>query len=245
MRIPLAGLTLVTAALLAGAASAPAQQAQGCAGRVKPDLGFSGMTFNQGTTYITTDLTLFGTEPILTGVSRSGPIEEGDVLVAVDGELITTRAGAVRFADIQPHVPVVLTLRRGGRNLDVRVVPGATCIPESPAVPVPPAPPRVSADGSGLLGIALSCNCSNELDAHGIERWTFRAPPRVEAVGRGGAADRAGLRPGDLIRSIDGVPTTDPEGGLRFGAIRPGQRVRLGVLRDGSYLDVVLVAGKR
>ena len=102
-----------------------------------------------------------------------------------------------------------------------------------------------SAGGSGLLGAALSCDCNLQLDPGGAEHWTFRAPPLVQAIGPGGAAERAGLRAGDLIERIDGLATTSPEGGRRFGAIKAGERVRLGVLRGNSHVEVVLVAGKR
>ncbi len=254
MHIHIAELTLVAAALLAGAGRAPAQET-GCRGQIEAELGFTSLTFSQGRTYIgkNGDFTLFGTEPILSGIDRegvaAGRLQEGDALVAVDGQLITTRAGALRYAGIRPGIPVLLTVRRAGRNLDVRIVPGSQCVPEVPdvpqvpEVPAPPEPPRLSA-GRGLLGIGLSCDCTLQRDPRRGDSWTFREPPRVEAVAAGGAGERAGLVPGDHIERIDGVPTTSADGGRRFGAIKPGQRVRLDVLRGGSRLQVVLVAEK-
>ena len=249
MRAWIGGLTLATvgiAAALASPALAPAQEVSaGCTGPLEADLGYSSMTFSQGRTFMGRDLIEFGTEPVLSGIDPAGPgagrLEEGDALVAVDGHLITTRAGALRFAAIRPGRPVLLTVRRGGRNIDVRIVPGGRCLPTPPEVPELPGPPHISAGGSGLLGVALSCNCSLEQDASGAERWSFREPPRVEAIGPGGAAKRAGLRPGDLIERIDGVPVTSPDGGRRFGALRPGQRVRLGILRGARHLEMTVV----
>ena len=48
---------------------------------------------------------------------------------------------------------------------------------------------------------------------------------------------------GDLITHIDGVPITTPRGGKRFGAVRPGETVRLTLLRNGQTLtrDLTLV----
>ncbi|MCE7082402.1 S41 family peptidase [Streptomyces sp. ST2-7A] len=63
----------------------------------------------------------------------------------------------------------------------------------------------------------------------------------IERVHEGGPADRAGLRPGDALRSVDGVavedlPVTEVVARLRGSALPPGQagpgsRVRLGVER--------------
>ncbi len=247
-------LTLAAAALLAGGQRAPAQET-GCRGQIEAELGFSSLTFSQGRTMIgkNGEFTLFGTEPILSGIDRggvaAGRLEEGDALVAVDGQLITTRAGALRYAGIRPGIPVLLTVRRGGRNLEVRIVPGSQCvpdvpdIPEVPDVPATPDPPRISA-GRGLLGMGISCNCTLQQDPRRGDVWTFREPPRVEAVAAGGAAQRAGLLPGDRIDRIDGAPTTSADGGRRFGAIKPGQRVRLDVLRGATRIQLVLVAEK-
>lgn len=257
MHRPIAQLALIAAALLAAATRAPAQET-GCRGQVAAELGFSSLTFTQGQTYVgkNGDFILFGTEPTLSGVDRqgvaAGRLQDGDALVAVDRELITTRAGALRYARIRPGTPVLLTVRRGGRNLDVTIVPGSQCVPDVPAVPdvpdvpnvaAPREPPRISA-GRGLLGMGLSCNCTLQQDPRHGGVWSFRSLPKVEAVAAGGAAERAGLRPGDRIERIDGVPTVSPEGGRRFGAIKPGQRVRLDVLRGDARIPVVLVAEK-
>lgn len=54
-----------------------------------------------------------------------------------------------------------------------------------------------------------------------------------------GAGERAGLREGDLILSVDGVPVRD-EAGVRyqFATQRPGVRVPLAVRRDGRDLTI-------
>jgi hypothetical protein len=72
-------------------------------------------------------LWLFVTEPEIGAVDPDGPsggrLRAGDVLVAVDGWMITTRAGGERFSQVAPGVPVELTVRRGGFEHRETIVP--------------------------------------------------------------------------------------------------------------------------
>ncbi len=269
MRLP----SEIVLALALGAL--PAAAPQRCPHGVEADLGFSNMTFTQGHTYLRAGYTQFGTEPILGGIDPNGPaagrLREGDALVAVNGELITTRAGSLRYAALRPGVPVRLTVRRAGRNLDVTLEPRARCAVALPAPPAPPAPPRSpalpatpSADVEAplppdvplpplppvplpgkraTLGLSFSCHCALQLNGED-EVWSFKEAPEVTQVTAGGPAARAGLRRGDHIESIDGFGILSTEGGRRFGAIAPGQHVRLGVRRGDSRLELVVVPGR-
>lgn len=73
-------------------------------------------------------------------------------------------------------------------------------------------------------------------------------PLKLAAVTPGGPADEAGLRSGDILRSIDGRNLTDGESAMAIGeALRgkqSGQKVRVGYLRDGrsGASDVTLAA---
>jgi membrane-associated protease RseP (regulator of RpoE activity) len=94
----------------------------------------------------------FRAEPRIRGIAADGPasgsLRVGDVLVAIDGMLITTRAAGARLANVRPGVPLRLTVRRGNRELDVRIVPSdEPCeAPPTPETPTPtaatPSPPR-------------------------------------------------------------------------------------------------------
>lgn len=64
-------------------------------------------------------------------------------------------------------------------------------------------------------------------------------------ISRGGPADRAGLRAGDKLTHIDGLSITSREGARRLGAVKPGQRVRVTVIRDGKSLTRPLTLGTR
>jgi S1-C subfamily serine protease len=61
----------------------------------------------------------------------------------------------------------------------------------------------------------------------------------VDQVQAGGVAEKAGVKPGDVILSMAG--TTLPRGGTRdelrkllAGKVKPGTAVELGVLRGGA-----------
>jgi len=73
----------------------------------------------------------FSTEPRLRDIdprgAGGGVLREGDVLVAVDGRLITTAEGGRRLGSLKPGEEVVLTLRRGGREAYATVTPEPSC----------------------------------------------------------------------------------------------------------------------
>jgi hypothetical protein len=73
----------------------------------------------------------FRAEPVVLTIDMDGPasdiLQPGDVIVAIDGMLITTRRAGNHFANPEPGEPMEFTIRRGERELDVRVVPKAIC----------------------------------------------------------------------------------------------------------------------
>jgi S1-C subfamily serine protease len=96
-------------------------------------LGIAEMDYNGIFTYGQDErVWLFQTEPQIKKVDRNGPsrdeLENGDVIVAIDGMLITTRKGGIRFANLAAGEPVELEIRRGGQRHVVTVKPRA--VPE-------------------------------------------------------------------------------------------------------------------
>jgi S1-C subfamily serine protease len=75
---------------------------------------------------------------------------------------------------------------------------------------------------------------------------TGQAGALVEEVTAGTGADDAGLRPGDLVVSIDGAPVQS--GGDLAAQIQthqPGDTVELEVVRDGEQLTVSVTLSER
>jgi serine protease Do len=68
----------------------------------------------------------------------------------------------------------------------------------------------------------------------------------VQTVQPGRAAAAAGIRPGDVVLTIDGKPVT-PEQTLSYivANIAPGKRIPIELMRDGKKLTVNAVVGKR
>ena len=80
----------------------------------------------------------FFAEPVILEVDDQTPLRAGDIVEAVDGKPITTRAGAQAFTYPSGSESTV-TLRRDGRRLDVAVELIDLC-PEPPKPPTPPTP---------------------------------------------------------------------------------------------------------
>ena len=68
----------------------------------------------------------------------------------------------------------------------------------------------------------------------------------VAGVQRGSPADRAGVKPGDIVLTVDGKPVRDPDSmrGL-IVALAPGQQIRLKLKRNQRELELPVQVGKR
>ena len=89
----------------------------------------------------------------------------------------------------------------------------------------------------GMIGVVF--NDDEQAGAKGL---------RVDAVTPGGPADKAGVRHGDVITSVDGKPIPVGDAGrmsLPLGELKVDQTIKLGVLRDGKTLDIAVKAERR
>lgn len=87
----------------------------------------------------------FTVEPRITGITRGGPAEgilrTNDVLVAIDGFLVTTSEGGRRIASLEPDQRVTIRYRRDGRMAEATIQAGSVCPPPPPKAPEPLAVP--------------------------------------------------------------------------------------------------------
>jgi YidC/Oxa1 family membrane protein insertase len=79
-----------------------------------------------------------------------------------------------------------------------------------------------------------------------IEGNELSTPCKVEVVGDGTPAQQAGLRAGDIIKSIDSVAINNPQSLLDYlDRKRAGQSVTLTVSRDGREVSLPVTLGRR
>jgi hypothetical protein len=233
-------------------------------------LGISGLRMEQGSFRKRGEewIWSFGTEPQVITVADHGQsgdaVREGDVLVAIDGVLITTRDGGGRLGAVERAERVRLTVRRDGRERDLSIVAGSQCAPRPPRAPAAPravrAPPAPDANslppismsnaplppwiGDAYLGFSFQCSqCGMRSVSGEPERyvWDFSGPPEVTAVDDAGPA-RDQLRRGDLLIAIDGTELTTEEGGRLMGRVEPGDTIVWTVERDGRRTEARVVA---
>jgi serine protease DegQ len=68
----------------------------------------------------------------------------------------------------------------------------------------------------------------------------------IKGVLTDGPADRAGVKPGDVLVSIDGKPIADPQGVLNVvTGIAPGSEAKVKLKRKGQDLELPVIIGRR
>ncbi|HYR09201.1 MAG TPA: PDZ domain-containing protein, partial [Longimicrobium sp.] len=149
-RISAAALVAAMVCAAPGAAQRVGQPCDGGRGRIQADLGFDQLGGSIGVHQENDERPVweFGGEPVISQVRENGPaaggrLRDGDAIVAVDGQLITTAEGGRRFSAIDPGDQVRLSIRRGGRVQDVTLRVGSRC-QRRPTPPTPPRPPTAA-----------------------------------------------------------------------------------------------------
>ena len=68
----------------------------------------------------------------------------------------------------------------------------------------------------------------------------------IAGVLRGGPADKAGVKPGDVLTAINGAAVSDPTGMLnQVAALQPGSSAQMKVRRQAQTLDLAVTVGRR
>lgn len=164
--------------------------------------------------------------PVVVDVTGGSPAEEagfreGDAILSVAGREPQDAAAANRlFAAVRPGARAGVELLRGERRLELGV---------QRAEP-------------GYLGIAL-----REAEEERPEDQQLEHGPAVhvsQVVG-GGPAERAGLRPGDIIVELAGETVGVATLQDRLDQIGAGQAVEVGLLRQGRRVTLQVTLGDR
>ena len=68
----------------------------------------------------------------------------------------------------------------------------------------------------------------------------------IAGVLRGGPADKAGIKPGDVLTEVEGKPVADPTAMLNLiAALAPGSSAKMKLKRQGQDVDATISVGRR
>ena len=68
----------------------------------------------------------------------------------------------------------------------------------------------------------------------------------IAGVLRGGPADKAGVKPGDVLTEVEGKPVADPTSMLNLiAALAPGKPANVKLKRSGNEIDATITVGRR
>jgi serine protease Do len=96
----------------------------------------------------------------------------------------------------------------------------------------------------GYIGASVGTITPGLAESEGLKGVTTGA--LVAGVAAGGPADRGGLKDGDVVIAVDGQKVeTSGEMTRAVGKAKPGQIIRLSVIRDGRRRTVIVRAGTR
>ena len=180
---------------------------------------------------------LFGLETpagaLVSSVDKDGPaakagIETGDVILKVDGKVLAnSRELPVVIADIKPGAISTIEVWRKGATRELSVTVGE----------LQPVETASTADGKsqGRLGVAVRELTPDEQKRAGVDAGVL-----VENAG--GAAAKAGVRPGDIIVSVNNAPVKDVEQ-LRGLITTAGKSVALLLQRENAKIFVPVELG--
>ena len=172
---------------------------------------------------------------LVTTVANGGPAQRanmkpGDVIATVGGK--PTRDGRELIREVLTHdvgQTVPLEIIRDGKRYATQLTLAAR-----PEAAVPPLP--VQQQGVPQAGMGFNTRDLTPQEVSTL-RISSRPLPLVTQVAPGGLADRAGLKPGDLVLEVDGV--VEPSTAQLQEASKDGQLVMRVRRKDAAFYTVL------
>lgn len=160
------------------------------------------------------------------GPAAKGNMKAGDVIAKAGGHAVHDGRELIREV-ISKDVGAVLPLEiiREGKRYATQVTLAAR-----PERPIPPVPVQQSGVPHAGLGMSVRDLTAQQSQQMGLPA---KALPVITAVTPGSAADRAGLKPGDVIVEVDGI--LDPTSTQVQQSATDGQVVVRVRRRDSSF----------
>jgi putative serine protease PepD len=175
------------------------------------------------------------TEGIVSGLGRHISAPNGfqiDAVIQTDAPINPGNSGGPLLDDAGHVIGVnsqIATAGAGGGNLGI-----GFAVPSNTARQVVPQLEHGQVVKRAYLGIESSTDPTSPNGA------------QVQTVVPGGPGEKAGLKQGDVIKEIDGVPVKDSSGvSSAIAAKKPGDKVTIQIERNGLTQEIVATLGTR
>ncbi|MCL2724992.1 MAG: trypsin-like peptidase domain-containing protein [Polyangiaceae bacterium] len=160
------------------------------------------------------------------GPAKKANLKPGDIIASVGGKkVIDTRELIRETIAHEVGQTVVLEILRNGKRYGTSAVLGA-----KPEPAVPPLPVQQQGVPQAGLGLNVRDLTAEQASQVGL---TGKTLPVVTTINPGSPADRAGLKPGDIIIEADGI--SEPNSAQLVKAAEDGQLLLLVRRRDQSF----------
>jgi S1-C subfamily serine protease len=162
------------------------------------------------------------------GAAEKSGLKVGDIVLGIEGKRYETPRSFLRtISGLSAGEVLTLDILREGKSLEVDVTLGT--IPEDKDWSSNPLVPQAAKKKKGFLGVEF---------LHTPEGLV------LENVFAGGAAEKAGLKVGDILIGINGKKYSNTRRMVReIAALAPGEKATFYFLRDKEVLNAEVVMG--